>query len=49
MTGKSHNESSEVLARIEKEGTIRRINNTLREIRRPSTSRDISSSTRGGY
>ena len=49
MTGKSHNESSEVLDRIEKEGTIRRINNTLREIRRPSTSRDISSSTGGGY
>ena len=49
MTGKSHNESSEVLDRISKEKTTKRINNTLREIRRTSTSADISSGTGGGY
>ena len=49
MTGKSHNESSEVLNHISKERTIRRINNRLRAIRRSSVSKEVSSSTGGGY
>ena len=47
MTGKRHDESSEELIRIHKEGTIRRINNTLKTIRRIST--EVSSNGGGGY